>query len=133
MPLLLLLLLTLSACRRTDAPRTSAAQHGSVTIVTRVTSATPSTITIRDGNPNELRIRGSGFGEADNTVMIGPVTLTNVMSTESGTLLVVRVPDRVPSGGGAAPMPWTSGSYPLTVVTPRGTSAPITITVKDPS
>jgi hypothetical protein len=130
MPLLLLLLLSLAACRRTDAPRTSAEQRASVI---RVISATPSSITIREGNPNELRIRGGGFGEDNNTVMLGPITLTNVKSTENGTLLVIRVPDRVPSGGGAAPMPWTTGTYPLTVLTPRGASTPITITVKEPS
>lgn len=130
MPLLLLLLLSLAACRRTDAPRASAQQLASVVVVT---GTTPSSLTIRDGNPNELRIRGSGFGVDDNTVMLGPITLTSVKSAEQGTLLIIRVPDRVPSGGGAAPMPWTSGTYPLTVVTPRGTSAPITITVKEPS
>jgi hypothetical protein len=130
MPLLLFLLLALAACRRTDAPRTSAEQQ---TSVINVTSATPSSLTIRDGTPNELRIRGSGFGEADNTVMLGPITLTNVKSTENGTLLIVRVPDRVPSGGGAAPMAWTTGSYQLTIVTPRGRSEPITITVKEPT
>ncbi len=130
MPLLLLLLLALSACRRPAAPRPSAAQ---TTFVITVTSATPSSITIREGNPNELRIRGSGFGDTDNTVMLGPITLTSVKSTENGTLLIIRVPDRVPSGGGAAPMSWTPGTYPLTVMTPRGRSEPVTITVKEPT
>lgn len=116
-----------SACRRTE--RTAASTDAGVVI----TAVSPRAITIRAGEVTELVVRGSGFDATENTVTLGPVTLTSVKSTDSGTRISLVVPDRMPSGGGAAPMLWMAGDYPLTVSNRRGTSAPFTVTVKEPT
>ncbi len=118
---------SLAGCRRSESS-SSAARNAPVAVA----SVTPSTVTIRAGEPTELVIRGTGFDAADNAVTLGPVTLTAVPSTDQGTRISVVVPDRVVGRGGAPPLLWVGGAYPLTVTTPRGTSAPITVTVKEP-
>ncbi|MCC6432662.1 MAG: hypothetical protein IT354_17265 [Gemmatimonadaceae bacterium] len=90
---------------------------------------TPRSITMRAGEPVTLEITGTSFDAARNTVTLGPVSLNSIASRANGTAISFTVPDRVPSGGGAAPALWISGSYALTVTTARGTSAPVTITV----
>jgi hypothetical protein len=116
-----------SACRR--AERAAASTDAGVVI----TAVSPKAITVRAGEVTELVVRGSGFEATENTVTLGPVTLTSVKSTDRGTRIVLVVPDRMPSGGGAAPMLWMAGDYPLTVSNRRGTSAPFTVTVKEPT
>jgi len=120
---------SLAGCRRGEASSVSAARSTPVAVA----SVTPSTVTIRAGEPTELVIRGTGFDATDNAVTLGPVTLTAVPSTDQGTRISVVVPDRVVGRGGAPPLLWVGGAYPLTVTTPRGTSAPITVTVQEPT
>jgi Quinohemoprotein amine dehydrogenase, alpha subunit domain III len=115
-----------TACRR--AERAAASPDTGVV----VTAVSPTTVTLRAGETNELVVSGTGFDAAENTVTFGPVTLTSVKSTNGGTRISLVVPDRMPSGGGAAPMLWMAGDYPLTVSNRRGTSAPMTVTVKEP-
>ncbi len=118
--------LLISSCRRSE--RSAAPTDAGVV----VTAVTPRSITIRAGEVTELIVRGTGF-EAENTVTFGPVTLTSVKSSDGGTRISLVVPDRMPSGGGAAPMLWMAGDYPLTVSNRHGTSAPFTVTVKEPT
>lgn len=99
----------------------------------RVTSIAPDTVTMRPGDLIEIVIRGRGFDAADNTVTIGPATITTVPSAEQGTMIRVVVPDRVTGTGGAPPTLWVPGEYPITVSNRMGTSRPITITIKEPT
>ncbi len=98
-------------------------------IVTRVS---PNPVTVHDGRPNQIRIEGRGFHATSNTVLVGPVTIPVVASRDMGRTLTVTLPDRVPSGGGAAPMLWTPGSYPVTVATPASISASVMLTIARP-
>lgn len=116
-----------AACRRSER---SAASTDTGVVVTAIS---PTSITVRVGEVTELVVRGTGFEATDNTIMFGPVTLTSVKSTDRGTRISLIVPDRMPSGGGAPPMLWLAGDYPLTVTNRRGTSAPFTVTVKEPT
>ena len=114
----------MAACRRPPA------RHADAVTLTQVT---PPTVTLRAGEVTEIVLRGSGFDETDNTVTLGPVTVTSVKSTDGGTQIRMLVPDRVTSGGGAPPMLWVAGDYPVTVTNHRGTSASVMLTVKEPS
>jgi hypothetical protein len=124
--LLPLLVLSLGvACRRpVPAPVSS-------TVVT-VRSVSPEPIVVREGQPNDVTIRGTGFDAIANTVTVGPIILTGVVSRNDGTVIALSLPDRVPSGGGAAPMLWSAGRYPLTVTNARGTSVPVIVTIQEP-
>jgi len=112
-----------TACRRVardDAPHVV------------VTSVAPSTVTIRPGEIIELTILGKGFDSANNTVVIGPATITTVPSTEQGTVIRIVVPDRVTGTGGAPPALWVPGDYPVTVSNRTGTSRAMTLTIREP-
>ena len=100
--------------------------------VPTVLEVSPVPIVVREGQPTAITIRGTGFDAVANTVTLGPVTLTMVAAARGGTVIALSLPDRVPSGGGAAPMLWEPGRYPLTVATARGTSAPVTVTIQEP-
>lgn len=122
--LLPVLVLSLAAaCRRT--PAASAAPVA-------VIEVTPEPIVVREGQPNDITIRGTGFDATANTVTVGSVILTAVVSTRDGTVIALSLPDRVPSGGGAAPMLWSPGRYALTVSNARGSSAPVMVTIQEP-
>ena len=92
----------------------------------------PEPIVVREGQPNDLTIRGTGFDATANTVTVGSVILTGVVSRSGGTVIALSLPDRVPSGGGAAPMLWSPGRYPLTVSNARGSSVPVMVTIQEP-
>ncbi len=78
-----------------------------------------------------VRIVGVGFDALENTVRVGPVTVTSVRSSDAGTVIVLMVPERVPSSGGAPPMLWQPGTYALTVENRRGTSAAVSLTIRE--
>lgn len=124
--LLVVSLLVATACRRSE--RAAASTDTGVVI----TGVSPQTVTLRAGALTELVVRGTGFEASENTVTFGPVTLTSVKSTDGGTRISLTLPDRMPSGGGAAPMLWMAGDYPLTVSNRHGTSTPFSVTVKEP-
>lgn len=123
LPVLVLVLSLGVACRR---PARSASDSVAVLEVR------PEPIVVREGQPNDITIRGAGFDSTANTVTVGPVTLTAVASRSSGTVIALSLPDRVPSGGGAAPMLWSAGRYALTVSNARGTSVPVMVTIQEP-
>ena len=117
-----LLVLSLGvACRRV-APAAGVA----------VVEVTPEPIVVREGQPNDITIRGTGFDALSNTITVGPITVATVVSSKGGTVIALSLPDRVPSGGGAAPMLWSAGRYALTVSNARGTSAPVLVTIQEP-
>ncbi|QJR36188.1 hypothetical protein [Gemmatimonas groenlandica] len=111
------------ACRRA-APGDSAPPA--------VLEVSPEPIVVRAGQPNDVTIRGTGFDATANTVTVGSVILTAVVSSRGGTVIALSLPDRVPSGGGAAPMLWSPGRYALTVSNGRGSSAPVMVTIQEP-
>ena len=121
-----LLLTPVAGCRRA-APAPAAS-----VLPVAVLEVSPEPIVVREGQPNDLTIRGTGFDATANTVTLGPVVVTAVVSRGGGTVIALSLPDRVPSGGGAAPMLWTPGRYPLTVANARGTSAPVMVTIQEP-
>ncbi len=122
--LLPVLVLSIGAACRRAAPVDSAA----VTVL----EVSPEPIVVREGQTNDLTIRGTGFDATANTVSVGSVILTAVVSTRGGTVIALSLPDRVPSGGGAAPMLWSPGRYALTVSNARGSSAPVMVTIQEP-
>ena len=97
-----------------------------------VLQVSPDPIVVREGQPNTVTIRGARFDATANTVTVGPVTLTAISSRSGGTVITLTLPQRVPSGGGAAPMLWSAGRYALTVSNTRGTSVPVMVTVQEP-
>ncbi|WP_411282168.1 hypothetical protein [Gemmatimonas sp.] len=118
-----LLVLSLgAACRRPVASSAAVA----------VVEVSPEPIVVREGQPNNITIRGTGFDATTNTVTVGPVTVAVVVSGKGGTVIALSLPERVPSGGGAAPMLWSPGKYELTVSNARGTSAPVMVTIQEP-
>ena len=119
----LILLSAVVSCRRP-----AQAESDSVTVL----QVSPEPIVVREGQPNTVTIRGARFDATANTVTVGPVTLTAISSRNSGTVIALTLPERVPSGGGAAPMLWSAGRYPLTVSNTRGTSVPVMVTVQEP-
>ena len=120
---LLMIFSAVVSCRRP-------AQTGldSVTVL----HVSPEPIVVREGQPNTITIRGARFDATANTITVGPITLTTVSSSNSGTVITLTLPERVPSGGGAAPMLWSAGRYPLTVSNTRGISVPVMVTVQEP-
>jgi hypothetical protein len=117
------------ACAR-SAEHTPDSQ-ASVLAAPTISEATPARLVMTGAAPLTLDIVGTGFEDSTNTIVLGPVSATNVRGQSNGTRIVFTVPDRVPSGGGAAPVLWTSGRYPLTVTTTRGTSNVVTIDVEE--
>lgn len=119
------LVLSLGAGCRRAAPAASV-------LTTAVLEVRPEPIVVREGQPIDVTIRGTGFDAIANTVTVGPVILTAVRSTGGGTVIALSLPDRVPSGGGAAPMLWSPGQYALTVSNTRGSSVPVMVTIQEP-
>jgi hypothetical protein len=123
------LALTVAACSRSAerAPDANAA----ISVVPTIDRVTPMQVLMTGNAPVTLDIAGTGFEDSTNTVVLGPARLSDVRSQANGTRILFTVPDRVPSGGGAAPMLWISGRYALTVTTARGTSNSISIDVEE--
>ena len=119
------LVLSLGAACRRAAPTPSS-------LPVAVLEVSPEPIVVREGQPIDVTIRGTGFDATANTVTVGPVILTTVLSRSGGTVIALSLPDRVPSGGGAAPMLWSAGRYPLTVSNARGSSVPVMVTIQEP-
>jgi hypothetical protein len=119
------LVLSLGAACRGTAPTPSS-------LPVAVLEVSPEPIVVREGQPIDVTIRGTGFDATANTVTVGPVILTTVLSRSGGTVIALSLPDRVPSGGGAAPMLWSAGRYPLTVSNARGSSVPVMVTIQEP-
>ena len=88
-----------------------------------ISSVSPDTLQLRDGEPAELTIRGRGFVVDSNIVHVGPVILHGLRSSGDGTILRFILPDRVQSGGEAPPSLWVSGRYIVVVENAHGRSA----------
>lgn len=120
-----------AACQRA-APRTagqapaSAASASADRDVPVLLSIRPDTVRARGGDFPMFDIIGAGFDTArtapSNTVRIGTRELTAVPAADHGTRLHILLVDGMATGGEAPPEPWRSGTYDVTVRTPRGAS-----------
>lgn len=122
--------LGLLACHRRATSVATVADTTSA-MAPMIDSVSPDTVIIRDGAAAVLTLRGKGFASDSNTVRVGPVTLYGIRGTNGGTTLTIILPDRLPSGGGAPPMLWTSGTFDVVIHTMRGRSAVSQVTIRE--
>ena len=71
--------------------------------------------------PLQATIRGTGFMPTGNVVEFGPVTISDVPSTD-GTQITFAIPKLVASGGEVSPFVLQPGEYRVTVRTGAVTS-----------
>jgi hypothetical protein len=80
----------------------------------------------------EVVLNGSGFipgPPGQNTVMFGNHAITDVPANSEGTQIRFVIPEALPSGGGAPPLPIDAGSYAIRVRTAAGESKAATLRV----
>jgi len=97
-----------------------------------IDSLRPDSVFVAPGAVVEIVVQGHGFAPGTpgrNTVRFGAARLTNVPASDDGRVIRVVVPDRVPSGGEAAPLPLETGRYDIRVETPAGTSNAVVVRV----
>jgi len=122
----LLSLFLVASCSRRGATPSSASAAGRPII----SSLAPDTVSVAPGESPEFTIMGAGFLMAPtNTVVIGPVRVTQIASKD-GSSLRVSLPDRIVSGGEAPPSDWSSGKYPIVVSNSSGQSDTAWIRIK---
>ena len=91
----------------------------------RIDEISPDSVMVPAGGVVEIIVRGRGFEPGSpgrNTVRFGEQTYTSIPATENGTELRFVIPDRVASGGEAAPLPLDAGHYSVTIRTANGES-----------
>lgn len=106
--------------------------HHSSDAAPTIDSLRPDSVLVGPGAVVEIVLQGRGFVPGTpgrNTVRFGTVTLTNVPASDDGRVIRVVVPDRVPSGGDAAPLPLETGRYDIRVETSAGTSNTMVVRV----
>jgi hypothetical protein len=92
----------------------------------------PDSILVAAGAVAEVVLRGTGFvpgRPGHNTVVLGTVAFNDVPASDDGKEIRFVIPDRMPSGGEAPPMPLDAGAYPVRVRTPNGESNPLNVRV----
>ena len=92
----------------------------------------PDSVFVAPGAVVEIIVQGRGFAPGTpgrNIVHFGTATLTNVPASDDGKEIRVVVPDRLPSGGDAAPLPLEAGRYDIRVETPAGASNSVVVRV----
>lgn len=97
-----------------------------------IDAVVPESLSVQRNTMKELLIRGSGFAAGTpgrNTVMIGPIRLTQVPANAAGTEIRVVIPDRIVGQSEAPPRPVLPGTYPVTVETVAGTSNVVNVQV----
>jgi hypothetical protein len=124
------LMLGISGSACTPAPRPGDVAKAAVTAPRpRLTRVVPDSVRIVTGNVTEIELQGANLDVAANIVRIGPIELTQIRSTSSGTRITVAIPDAIPSGGEAPPARWLGGRYPVSIQTPAGRSDTLTIII----
>lgn len=92
----------------------------------------PDSVMLADGAVVEVLVRGSGFEPGPpgrNTIEFGNVSIPDVPASADGREIRLVIPDRVPSGGEAAPLPLDAGRYDVRVRTSAGTSNAVSVRV----
>jgi len=106
--------------------------HRSSGTAPTIESLRPDSVYVAPGAVVEIVVQGRGFVPGTpgrNTVRFGSVKLTDVPASDDGRVIRVVVPDRVPSGGDAAPLPLETGRYDIRVETSAGTSNTMVVRV----
>jgi hypothetical protein len=106
--------------------------HRSNEATPTIDSLRPDSVFVAPGAVVEIVVQGRGFVPGTpgrNTVRFGTVRLTSVPASDDGRVIRVVVPDRVPSGGEAAPVPLETGRYDIRVETSAGTSNAMVVRV----
>lgn len=106
--------------------------HRTSSATPAIESLRPDSVFVAPGAVVEIVLQGRGFVPGTpgrNTVRFGTVKLTNVPASDDGRVIRVVVPDRVPSGGDAAPLPLETGRYDIRVETSAGTSNAMVVRV----
>jgi len=131
----------LGACAARGTPATGDSALGSANASMRAPSLDrirPDTIPLGRGQAPTLVLTGSGFvpgttgafGAGANRVRVGRATVEGVAADSSGTTLRFILPlsytDTTAKG---RPSSFSPGDYPVSVVTPRGTSNTLTLTM----
>ena len=99
--------------------------HRSSTSTPTIESLRPDSVFVAPGAIVEIVVQGHDFAPGKpgrNTVRFGAVKLTDVPASDDGREIRVVVPERVPSGGEAAPRLLETGRYDIRVETAAGTS-----------
>lgn len=137
-----LVLLTAAACAP-RAGRTAASDGDSASPATNagtptLTRVTPDTIRLGKGEAPTLVLTGSGFvpgstgafAAGGNTVRIGPATFDMLPSDAGGTTIRFAMPLTFPdTAARGRPASFAPGTFPVSVVTPRGTSNALSLTM----
>jgi hypothetical protein len=104
----------------------------------QLASVSPLTIALGRGESPTLTLTGSGFvagargtfSTGGNTIRVGPATFDAVAADSAGTVIRFVLPltytDTTAKG---RPQSFTPGDYPISVVTPKGTSNALTLTM----
>ncbi len=130
--LLLVALLGTAACRsgrrdtndavQAQPPGPPSAAPG-VSGTPRIDRLSPDSIRLAPNTLTSLTIRGGNFAaSATNTVRVGPIVLTQIAATGSGTVIDVIVPARYTTNAEAPPRPLSPGMYAVSVENAGGTS-----------
>lgn len=97
-----------------------------------IESLRPDSVFVAPGAVVEIVLQGRGFipgSPGRNTVRFGTVKIPDVPASDDGRVIRLIVPDRVPSGGDAAPLPLETGRYDIRVETSAGTSNAMVVRV----
>ena len=106
--------------------------HRSQATSPAIESLRPDSVFVAPGAVVEIVVQGHGFAPGKpgrNTVRFGTAKITDVPASDDGRVIRVVVPDRVPSGGEAAPLPLEAGRYDIRVETSAGTSNAMVVRV----
>jgi hypothetical protein len=80
---------------------------------------------------SETVVRGQGFTPTGNTLRFGTVDITDLESSDGGTMIRFTIPRRLPSRGEVPPMVVWPGEYEVVVRNSRGTSNVLRLVVKE--
>lgn len=138
------------ACRPRSAPSTNDTLSGvapsvpatagtsAPTVAPTLTSLAPLTIALGKGEVTTLTLTGSGFvpgargafGSGGNTIRVGAATIDSVAANDDGTTIRFALPlNYTDTTARGRPQSFTPGQYPVSVVTPKGTSNSLTLTM----
>lgn len=134
----LLLVVLLSCCARAPQPDrapASAPASGPSTAGSAAPSlerVDPETIAIGQGVIHTLELTGRGFAQTDgaNRVQVGRAVFERMSATAGGTKLRFKLPlTFTDTAARGRPSAFVPGRYPVTVITPTGTSNVLTLTM----
>ncbi|MBK6489398.1 MAG: hypothetical protein IPF98_21660 [Gemmatimonadetes bacterium] len=144
LPLLMVVLAATSACASRSGSSGNDTVAGSPDAATatmdapRLAQLRPDTIALGRGEVPTMVLTGSGFipgatgafATGANRVRVGRATIEGVAADSSGTVLRFPLPlSYTDTTARGRPSSFTPGQYPVSVVTPRGTSNSLTLTM----